>query len=107
MAGGALRRKPSLPPLPRLDKDRYLPFIPTNEQEVVALFTLAAPPLEFKIEHIGTRFPDCTARLKGKRVRIEFEFRSRNFKTHGHDAGGCDLIVCWKHDWAGRECRRE
>ena len=49
--------------------------------------------------------PDCTARRRvaGGRwesVRIEFEFRSRSFREHGHDAAGCDVIVCWEHDWA-------
>jgi hypothetical protein len=32
-------------------------------------------------------------------VRIEFEYRSRNFAAHRHDPGGCDPIVCWVHDW--------
>jgi hypothetical protein len=34
-----------------------------------------------------------------QRARVEFEFRSRNFRDHGHDATKCDLIVCWQHDW--------
>jgi hypothetical protein len=37
----------------------------------------------------------------GRRVRIEFEFRSKSFHDHGHDPAGCDLVVCWKHDWPG------
>ena len=32
-------------------------------------------------------------------VRVEFEYRSRNFFYHGHDAAGCEVIVCWQHDW--------
>ena len=28
-----------------------------------------------------------------RRVRIEFEFKSRNFREHGHDPDQCDLIV--------------
>jgi hypothetical protein len=20
-------------------------------------------------------------------------------RPHGHDPAGCDLIVCWQHDW--------
>ena len=32
-------------------------------------------------------------------MRIEFEFRSSSFRSHGHDAGQCDVIVCWHHDW--------
>jgi hypothetical protein len=34
-----------------------------------------------------------------KTIRIEFEYRSSNFARHGHDAKGCDWIVCWHHDW--------
>jgi hypothetical protein len=37
-----------------------------------------------------------------QRVRIEFEFESRNFRDHGHAYDGCDVIVCWRHNWA--EC---
>jgi hypothetical protein len=32
-------------------------------------------------------------------VRIEFEFKSRNFRDHGHSPQGCDIIVCWRHNW--------
>jgi hypothetical protein len=32
-------------------------------------------------------------------VRIEFEFESRNFRDHGHPVNGCDVIVCWPHNW--------
>jgi hypothetical protein len=32
-------------------------------------------------------------------VRIEFEYRSRNFPQDRHDPSGCDWIVCWIHDW--------
>jgi hypothetical protein len=32
-------------------------------------------------------------------VYIEFEFESKNFLLHMHEARDCDLIVCWKHNW--------
>jgi hypothetical protein len=32
-------------------------------------------------------------------VRLEFEFKSRNFLAHRHDAKKCDVIVCWEDDW--------
>jgi hypothetical protein len=51
--------------------------------------------------------PDCEAKRcvdrrneRWQRVRIEFEFYSSNFRDHGHDPDGCDVIVCWEHDWA-------
>ena len=30
---------------------------------------------------------------------MEFEFESRNFRDHGHPLAGCDVIVCWHHNW--------
>jgi len=32
-------------------------------------------------------------------VNLEFEFESRNFRDHGHPLTGCDVIVCWRHNW--------
>ncbi|MFM9994508.1 MAG: hypothetical protein ACKVU4_01770 [Phycisphaerales bacterium] len=55
---------------------------------------------------MSTGYPDCDAliRVPGspeawQRIRVEFELRSSNFRTHRHDPAGCDLIVCWEHDW--------
>lgn len=57
----------------------------------------------FYIEEIRPQFPDYIAyRRMGdseRKCRIEFEFRSSNFKAHRHDSGKCDVIVCWHHDW--------
>ncbi len=76
---------------------------PTNELGVVFLFAHKAESLGFRIESIQPGFPDCLARrLAGdheREVRIEFEFRSRSFLSHGHDAKLCDCIVCWEHNW--------
>ena len=44
-------------------------------------------------------YPDGELVRGDKKVRIEFETHSRNFKQHAHDPEGCDLIVCWIHDW--------
>ena len=56
------------------------------------------------VEAVQTGFPDCEAKRQvgpnnWQRVRIEFEFESRNFRDHGHPARGCDVIVCWRHNW--------
>ena len=42
---------------------------------------------------------------KCQRVRIEFEYESRNFLRHMHEASRCDVIVCWVHNWP--ECPLE
>ena len=81
-------------------------FAPTCEAGVIYLFGLLARGLGYSVERMGTAFPDCVA-LRGvdgdecRRVRVEFEHRSSNFRQHGHDAARCDVIVCWEHDWKG------
>jgi hypothetical protein len=83
---------------------RGLLHAPVNELGVVYLFGIVAQDLGFVVESVQSGFPDCEAkrRLSKDRwqtVRIEFEFLSSNFLSHGHDLGKCDIIVCWEHDW--------
>lgn len=95
-----------------------LRFAPTSELGVVYLFAELAKRWRVRVDHIGAAFPDCigyqTVRGREKKIRIEFEYRSRNFRQHGHDPRKCDWIVCWEHDWPDapahleiRELRRE
>lgn len=84
-------------------------YAPVNEMGVVLLFGTTARELGFHVERVQTDFPDCEAMRevqpgKWQRVRIEFEYESRNFKIHGHPVNQCDVIVCWKHNW--KECPR-
>ena len=82
-----------------------LRYAPANELGVVFLFAHLAKKWRITIDSISSSFPDCIAYRKshGKesRIRIEFEYKSRNFKTHGHDPKKCDWIVCWEHNWPG------
>jgi len=85
---------------------RGLRHAPVNEQGVVYLFGMVAHELDLMVESVQAAFPDCEAkrcvdsrRNLWQRVRIEFEYLSSNFQSHGHDPQGCDLIVCWEHDW--------
>jgi hypothetical protein len=91
---------------------RGLRHAPINEQGVVFLFGMVSYEIGFIVEAVHAWFPDCEAKRcidrrneRWQRVRIEFEFRSRSFKEHGHDPSGCDLIVCWEHNWP--ECPLE
>jgi hypothetical protein len=84
---------------------RGLRHEPVNEQGVVFIFGMVAKELGYLVEAVQTGFPDCEAKRqigpnRWQRVRIEFEFESRNFRDHGHDCNGCDVIVCWRHNWA-------
>jgi hypothetical protein len=83
---------------------------PIGEQGVVFLFGMVAKELGFIVESVATGFPDCLAKRRVakdryKSVAIEFEFQSRNFDIHGHDPKGCEVIVCWEHNWP--ECPLE
>ena len=77
---------------------------PVNEQGVVLLFGMLAKQLGFLVEAVQKGFPDCEAKRqiapeRWQRVNIEFEFESRNFRDHRHPLHGCDIIVCWRHNW--------
>jgi hypothetical protein len=85
---------------------RAFAFAPTYETEVVSIFGAVAGELGFEIVAQREAFPDCEARrltdFRRRRYRkclIEFELKSSDFRRHGHPADGCDLIVCWTHDW--------
>jgi hypothetical protein len=86
---------------------RGLRHEPVNEDGVIFLFGMVADELGYLVEAVQAGFPDCEAKRqidtgKWQRVRIEFEFESRNFRDHGHSLEGCDVIVCWRHNW--QEC---
>jgi hypothetical protein len=83
---------------------------PVNELGVMVLFGMVAAGLGLQVESVQGKFPDCIARRqvapgKWQYLRIEFEYESKNFKLHGHDPKGCDMIVCWRHNW--KECPAE
>jgi hypothetical protein len=83
---------------------RGLLHAPTNELGVVFLFGVISQELGFVVESVQAGYPDCEAKRRvgpgrWQRVRIEFEFRSRSFRDHGHDPEGCDLLVCWEHNY--------
>src|SRR6266404_5659357 len=63
---------------------RGLRHEPVNEQGVVFLFGMLAKELGYLVEAVERGFPDCEAKRqmapgRWQRVRIEFEFESRNF----------------------------
>jgi HNH endonuclease len=83
---------------------------PTNELGVVFLFGTVARELGFMVLRLQAEFPDCEALRevepgRWQWVRIEFEYESRNFLAHQHPVKGCDLIVCWRHNW--KDCPLE
>jgi len=84
--------------------DAHLMLAPTNEQGVVFLFGALARRLGFVVLRIQTEYPDCEALREmeaglWQRIKIEFEYESRNFLLHGHRPEKCHLIVCWRHNW--------
>jgi hypothetical protein len=107
-AGVYTRRRCAIfPERPLLGAPLRLPglsYEPMNEIGVIFLFGIVAHQLGFQVEHLNAAFPDCEAVRelqpgKWQRVKIEIEYESRNFLRHGHPANGCDVIVCWRHNW--------
>jgi hypothetical protein len=87
-----------------------LAYAPVNELGVVFLFGWMAPQLGYVVHRIQPEFPDCELmRMVGEDrcqlLSAEFEYESRNFLRHMHDVKGCDLIICWRHNWP--ECPME
>ena len=85
---------------------------PMNEDGVLLLFGMLAHKLGFDILKVQQEFPDCEAMRevapgKWQLTLIEFEFESRSFAQHRHDPRGCDIIVCWRHNWPGCPSRIE
>jgi hypothetical protein len=111
LGGGFLRRV--LPDRPLLGEPMHaaaLTHEPVNEMGVSMLFAMIARDLGFILEAIQPGFPDCRAKMevlpgRWQDVRIEFEKDSRSFAEHGHDPKGCDMIVCWRHNW--KACPKE
>ena len=85
---------------------RGVTYGPTNEQGVLSLFSMVSAELGYNIERIQNVFPKGEAKRCFDRennwwehVRIEFLYKSSEFYTRGYDMQGCDLVVCWIHDW--------
>ena len=81
-----------------------LGHIPMTEAGVLVAFGMIAAELGLVVLRVQTEFPDCEVLCemepgRWQRLRVEFEFESRNFLRHGHDPNGCDMIVCWTHNW--------
>lgn len=79
-------------------------YEPINEQGVILLFTALASKLGFLIVAIRPQFPDAQLAKRDENgiyrdIKAEFEFKSSQFKLHGHDYQQCDLIICWEHNW--------
>lgn len=109
--GVPLASKPKLrPDRPVYGPPMWLPGLahePVNEAGVLYLFGMVGYKLGFVVTRVQSEFPDCEVLREIEPGRwqpqfAELEFESRNFLAHGHDPNKCDVIVCWRHNWA--EC---
>ena len=107
---GRQRRKIKLdrpvfgPPMGMLSPVPGMVYEPVNEQGTVFVFGHVAERLGLWVERIQSEFPDCevmreVAPGRWQRLRVEIEYESRNYAKHAHPLGGCDMIVCWIHNW--------
>ncbi len=101
------RRKPLYKDRPVYGAPLLMPelaYEPVTEDMVIFLFGVLARQLGFMVYRIQPGFPDCQAAREmapgqWQPVDVEFEVESRNFLKHRHNKKGCDMIVCWKHNW--------
>ena len=76
-----------------------LNYAPTNEQEVVYLFSFVCEKLNFTVDRVQTDFPDCILIDENKNIiKAEFEYRTSNFIIHKHPIDECDLVIAWQDD---------
>jgi hypothetical protein len=87
-------------------EDRIEGQFEDHERTSAVRTDVAAVPahLGFQVLRLQGEYPDGEALREAggnrlQRVKIEFEFESRNFMRHGHDATRSDLIVCWEDNW--------
>jgi hypothetical protein len=85
---------------------RGLKFAPLNDKGVAYLFGMVSHELGFVIEALRAEVPDCegkrcldTTGNQWEHVKLSFEYKSSDFKKHGHSEDESDIIVCWLHDW--------
>ncbi len=83
---------------------RGIVYEPINEQGVILLFATLCNDIGFRIEGIRAKFPDAQLIRENPNKRFskcfaEFEFKSSNYLLHKHPINGCDLLICWEHDW--------
>lgn len=75
------------------------PFLPTDELGVVAMFVQVASELGFTIVRVHHEFPDLFLEKEdGAIVLAEAEYRSSNYRKHGHPVDPGYHIICWEHD---------
>jgi hypothetical protein len=76
---------------------------PTTRDGVIFLFGKVGEELNIYVEEMRAAFPAGLARRYTgsgwEKVRIEFEYKSADFKKKGLDPAECDIIVCWENNW--------
>jgi hypothetical protein len=78
----------------RTPKTHLAPATPKSSRNV----ELVEWQIHYGLEETGLAFLSSW-RPSWQRVNLEFEFESRDFRDHGHPLTGCDVIVCWHHNW--------
>jgi hypothetical protein len=84
---------------------------PSSESVVIFAFGRIYKELEPRLSRVlleedrfdkinfRTQYPDVELIKGNKKIRVEFELESKDFKIHSHDEKECDLIICWVHNW--------
>lgn len=82
----------------RLKYECALNFEPRNEFETIALFTILATDLGYRINSIRADFPDAVLEHNRVETLVEFEYLSSNYKAHCHPMSSEFMCICWRKD---------
>ena len=78
-------------------------FAPTNARGILLLFVRKVDDFHMYVEEVPEAFPDCIVRRRTERgwqrLAVLCAFYISDLRPQGPALAGCDLVVCWKHDW--------
>lgn len=75
-----------------------LKFAIRNEMQTREWFAANCGDFGYSIVLSQSSFPDYVLEdIDGNQMPVEIESESENFNRHGHDAAGCEFVVCWQH----------
>ncbi|GAA5225116.1 homing endonuclease associated repeat-containing protein [Membranihabitans marinus] len=72
--------------------------IPRNEMETIILFAQLSKTMGYEILKAQVEYPDLVVEKDGKILKMEAEYLSSNYLSHGHPLDEGTICLCWRKD---------
>ncbi len=72
--------------------------IPSNEMETIILFAFLSQSMGYKILNAQVQYPDLLVEKNGEIFKMEAEYLSSNYLSHGHPLNEDTICLCWRKD---------